>query len=191
MYEYISGKVVSLEPTHVVIDAGGIGYMVEISLNSYDHLLGRVENNAKLLIHEVIREDEHILYGFCDEGERAMFRLLISVSGVGVSTARVMLSSLSVEDLRSAILSQDVKTIQRVKGIGAKTAQRIALELQDKVGGCPSAAEGGVRPSQNKVEAVTALTMLGFPRAAAEKVLQSVDPNLSVEDLIKEALRRL
>ena len=195
MYEYISGKITSLEPTQVVIDCGGIGYLLEISLPCFEQLRdSNPESTVRLLVHEVIREDEHLLYGFNDEGERAMFRLLIGVNGVGVATARVMLSSMGLDDLRNAIASQDVKTIQRIKGIGAKTAQRIAIELQDKVGGVLTGSQSGSSasaPSQSKQEALTALTMLGFPRTAADKVLQSLDANLSVEELIKESLRRL
>lgn len=192
MYEYIFGNITSLEPTQLVVEAAGVGYLLEISLNSYDRLRNCGEEKVKMLVHEVIREDEHLLYGFCDESERSMFRLLIGVNGVGVATARVMLSSMSVDELRNAIASQDVKTIQRVKGIGSKTAQRIALELQDKVGGVShdvhsSPAQG----SLNKTEALSALTMLGFQRAAADKVLQTLSSDLSVEELIKEALKRL
>ena len=194
MIEYIQGAISSLEPTRAVIDCNGVGYGLEISLTSYDSLQRTIAGSeqrphVKLLVHEVIREDEHLLYGFCDEAERAMFRLLIGVNGVGAATARVMLSSMSVDELRDAVATQDVKLIQRVKGIGAKTAQRIALELQDKVGAVSAAATGtGGRVYD---EALTALTTLGFPRAAAGKALQGLAPGLSVEEMIKEALKSL
>ncbi|KWW29727.1 MAG: Holliday junction DNA helicase subunit RuvA [bacterium P3] len=194
MIEYIQGAISSLEPTRAVIDCNGVGYGLEISLTSYDSLQRTITGSeqrphVKLLVHEVIREDEHLLYGFCDEAERAMFRLLIGVNGVGAATARVMLSSMSVDELRDAVATQDVKLIQRVKGIGAKTAQRIALELQDKVGAVSAAAAGtGGRVYD---EALTALTTLGFPRAAAGKALQGLAPGLSVEEMIKEALKSL
>lgn len=195
MIEYIQGSLTSLEPTRAVVDCGGVGYGLEITLASYDALQRSVTNgndhpSVKLHVHEVIREDEHLLYGFCDESERMLFRLLISVSGVGAATARVVLSAMSVDELRDAIASQEVRLIQRVKGIGAKTAQRIVLELQDKVGGVASSShsDGG---SQAREEALTALTMLGFQRAAAGKVLQGLAPTLPVEEMIKEALKSL
>ena len=197
MIEYIKGELATLEPMQAVIDCSGVGYRLEISLASYDALQRMTSDDGKpcqvkLLVHEVIREDEHLLYGFSDEAERSMFRLLIGVNGVGVATARMMLSSLTVDQLREAIASQDVKTIQRIKGIGAKTAQRIALELQDKVGGTPSLASNVSGAAANsRGEALSALTMLGFQRSAAEKVLQGLPATLSVEEMIKEALQKL
>lgn len=191
MYEYISGKLASLTAATAVVDCGGVGYLLEITLNTYSAIQEKQE--VKLWVHEVIREDAHILCGFFTQKEREMFRLLLGVNGVGAATARMMLSSLSVEELTNAIATKDVKLVQRVKGIGAKTAQRIVLELQDKVGSVPSSAGMAVAPvvSQNKEEALSALVMLGFPKAAADKVLQSLDNGLSVEGLIKEALKRL
>lgn len=195
MIEYIHGALTALEPTRAVVECNGVGYSLEITLTSYDRLQRATttetpQPNVKLLAHEVIREDEHLLYGFCDESERAMFRLLIGVNGVGVATARVMLSSMTVDELRDAIAAQDVRLIQRVKGIGAKTAQRITLELQDKVGGV-SASSPSDSGSRNREEALTALTTLGFPRPAASKVLQGLAPTLTVEEMIKEALKAL
>ena len=195
MIEYVHGALTALEPTRAVVECNGIGYSLEITLTSYDRLQRATtaeepQPTVKLLAHEVIREDEHLLYGFCDEAERAMFRLLIGVNGVGVATARVMLSSMTVDELRDAIAAQDVRMIQRVKGIGAKTAQRIALELQDKVGGV-SASSPVDSGSRAREEALTALTTLGFPRPAASKVLQGLAPTLSVEEMIKEALKAL
>ncbi len=191
MYEYISGKLASLTAATAVVDCGGVGYLLEITLNTYSAIQEKTE--VKLWVHEVIREDAHILCGFYTQQEREMFRLLLAVNGVGAATARMMLSSLSVEELTNAIATKDVKLVQRVKGIGAKTAQRIVLELQDKVEGATPAAGIAAAPlvSQNKEEALSALVMLGFPKAAADKVLQKLDNSLSVEGLIKESLKQL
>lgn len=190
MYEYISGRLATITPTNAVIDCGGVGYLMEISLNTYsaiEHL-----QEARLWVHEVVREDAHLLYGFATPDEREMFRLLIGVNGVGSATARMILSSLSPEELQGAIASQDAKKMQRVKGVGAKTAQRIVLELHDKVSSTGIAAGGILTAvSQSKEEALSALVMLGFPKAAADKVLQPMDGTLPVETLIKEALKKL
>lgn len=194
MYDYISGQLVEVNATQAVIDAGGVGFLMEISLNTYSQI--KDQNKVKLLVHEVLREDAHLLYGFFDGAEREMFRYLISVNGVGVSTARVMLSSLSVVELTQAIASQNTRLIQSVKGVGAKTAQRIVLELKDKISAC---ADGNlvnniVSNSMAQEEALSALVMLGFAKTAAEKVLQAIvkaDSSLSVEELIKESLKRL
>lgn len=188
MYEYISGKLASLTAATAVVDCGGVGYLLEISLSTYSAIQEKEE--VKLWVHEVIREDAHLLYGFYASAEREMFRMLLGVNGVGAATARMMLSSLSVEELTNAIASQDVKMVQRVKGVGAKTAQRIVLELQDKVSsfGVTVAAPA---MNRNKEEALSALVMLGFPKVAADKVLQKLDGKLSVEELIKESLKSL
>ena len=188
MYEYICGRLASLEPTQAVIDCGGVGYLLEISLNTYEAL--RKSDAAQVK-----------LYAHLDMAEREMFRLLVSISGVGNQTARVMLSSLTVDELRNAIQTQDVKKVQRVKGIGAKTAQRIVLELADKMGVMPGAqgVQGvqGMQVNQARDEAMTALTMLGFPKPAVEKLLMSADwkrPDgtmMTVEEIIKEGLKRL
>lgn len=196
MYEYISGKLATVTPASAVIDCGGVGYMLEITLGTFSAIqtLGEV----RLWVHEVIREDAHLLFGFYTTQERSLFRLLLGVSGVGAATARMMLSSLSVEELTQAIAGGDAKTVQRVKGVGAKTAQRIVLELQDKVsdptaGAGLSAGAANMAGAANakKDEAVSALAMLGFPKAAAEKVVYGLDSGLTVEELIKEALKRL
>ena len=198
MYEYFHGKLTNLEPTQAVIDCGGVGYLLEISLNTYEALRRAEGDTVKLYAHHVVREDAHQLFGFAEMAEREMFRLLVSISGVGNQTARVMLSSLTVDELRAAIQQQDVKRVQRVKGIGAKTAQRIVLELADKMGtaktlpGLP-----GAQANQARDEAMTALTMLGFAKPAVEKLLMSTDwknPDgspMTVEDIIKEGLKRL
>lgn len=200
MYEYFMGKLASLEPTQAVVDCGGVGYLLEITLNTYE-ALRRVEGEeVKLYAHHVVREDAQQLFGFYDMAEREMFRILVGVNGVGNQTARVMLSSLTVEELREAIQTQDVKKVQRVKGIGAKTAQRIVLELADKVGGVK--ASGGLKAAPGGLnvaieEAQTALMMLGFAKPAVEKLLASMDwknadgSAMTVEEIIKEGLRRL
>jgi Holliday junction DNA helicase RuvA len=195
MYEYISGKLTNLTPASAVVDCGGVGYLLEITLGTYSALQSL--DHVQLWVHEVIREDAHLLYGFFTTAERSLFRLLLGVSGVGAATARILLSSLSVSELTQAIASGDAKTVQRVKGIGAKTAQRIVLELQDKVsdsdiGQLPSspfvlAGKG----SANKEEALSALVMLGFPKAVAEKAVAPLDSSLTVEETIKEALKRI
>ena len=200
MYEYIQGKLASLEPTQAVIDCGGVGYLLEISLNTYEALRRMDGDRVKLYAHLVVREDAQQLFGFSDLAEREMFRLLISISGVGNQTARVMLSSLTVDELRTAIQQQDVKKVQRVKGIGAKTAQRIVLELADKMGAVGvQGMQGaqGVQANQARDEAMTALTMLGFAKPAVEKLLMSSDwknadgTPMTVEEIIKIGLQRL
>lgn len=200
MYEYIQGHLASLEPTQAVIDCGGVGYLLEITLNTYEALRRAEGDTVKLYAHLVVREDAHQLFGFADMAEREMFRLLTAINGVGNQTARVMLSSLTVDELRAAIQQQDVKKVQRVKGIGAKTAQRIVLELADKIG--IVGVQGGlgvqgVQVNQARDEAMTALTMLGFAKPAVEKLLMSSDwknadgTPMTVEEIIKEGLKRL
>lgn len=193
MYEYISGKLTGLTPAYAVVDCGGVGYLLDITLNTYSAIQNQTE--VRLWVHEIVREDAHLLCGFHSLDERSMFRLLLGVSGVGAATARMLLSSLSVAELTDAIATQDAKTVQRVKGIGAKTAQRIVLELQDKVGAVGSAgvvpaigATGSLPTSHNREEALGALVMLGFAKAQAEKALAKMDATLSVEELIKRAL---
>ena len=198
MFEYFQGRLANLEPTQAVIDCGGVGYLLEITLNTYEALRKVDTASVKLYAHLVVREDAQQLFGFYDMAEREMFRILIGVNGVGNQTARVMLSSLTVDELRAAIQTQDVKKVQRVKGIGAKTAQRIVLELADKVGVVSS--ELGVRSSENtqaRDEAMTALLMLGFAKPAVEKLLMNTDwrnddgSPMSVEEIIKVGLQRL
>lgn len=188
MYEYISGKLISLTPATAVVDCGGVGYLLEITLNTYSAI--QTKQEVRLWVHEVVREDAYLLYGFATMEEREMFRLLIGVSGVGAATARMMLSSLTVEELKGAIAAKDAKMVQRAKGVGAKTAQRIVLELQDKIDGTGLVAAAPAA-SQNKQEAQSALLMLGFQKPAVEKVLAALDATLSVEQLIKEALKKL
>lgn len=193
MYEYLSGKLAEITPSFAVIDCGGVGYMVEITVNTYTQIKDR--DNVKLYVHYVVREDAHLLFGFYEIAEREMFRILISISGVGVNTARVMLSTLTVDELKEAVATKNVKKVQSVKGIGAKGAQRIILEMQDKIGKVSDNAISSMfETNQNLEEALAALVMLGFQKAAADKVLQAVNkkqPGLSVEELIKEGLKAL
>ena len=193
MYNYIRGHLDEATPAYAVVDCQGVGYLLEITLNTYSEIKDLDE--VKLMVHEVIREDAFLLFGFSSEAERSMFRLLIGVNGVGAATARVMLSSLTVDELTRAILDQDVKRVQKVKGIGAKTAQRILLELRDKVDPYAAADLSGAAAapasSANAAEALSALVMLGFPRPASEKVIALVtekEPTASVEEIIKQAL---
>jgi len=194
MIDYIKGNITELAPAFLIIETGGVGYFVSISLSTYTKLEGKKE--YKLLVHEVIREDSHQLYGFADSEERDIFRLLISVSGVGAATARVMLSSLSPGEVEKAILGSEVNVLQGVKGIGSKTAQRIIVDLKDKVGKHLSGTGEIITfiDNTNREEALSALVMLGFSKGAVAKVLDKVsreETNLSVEDLIKKALKNL
>lgn len=194
MYAYIDGKLVFRCPTYVVIEAGGIGYHINISLNTYAAL--PEHERCKLYTWLHVKEDGHTLYGFIDEGEKRLFLHLISVSGIGPNTGRMILSSITPAEIQTAIVKGDVPLIQRIKGIGPKSAQRMILELQDKL-----KKEGPdsliSMPSHNtaKDEALSALVMLGFAKSTAEKALDTVTKsateNLSVEQLIKIALKSL
>ncbi|RCH54662.1 Holliday junction branch migration protein RuvA [Mucilaginibacter hurinus] len=194
MYAYINGKLVFKNPAYVVIDAGGVGYHINISLNTFS-ALGEGEH-CKLHTWLHVKEDAHTLYGFADEGERRLFLHLISISGIGPNTARMMLSSITPAEIQTAIVNGNVSLIQRIKGIGPKSAQRIILELQDKLR--KEGPDTLMRVTADKTvkdEALSALVMLGFARNVAEKVLeQELTKNngeLSVEQLIKFALKSL
>lgn len=193
MIEYIKGTLVSLSPTDAVIETSGIGYRLEILLTTYASLEGK--SDVKLLVHEVIREDAHILFGFIDERERDLFRLLIGVSGVGANTARIILSSIPVAELEIVITSGDHARLKNVKGIGIKTAQRIIVDLKDKIK--PGEAALLIQPSvtnESFEEALAALLMLGFPRPQSQKVLKKLfdaEPSMKVETAIKKALSML
>ena len=193
MITHIQGRLVEKNPTDVVIDCNGVGYFINISLHTFSEL--PTSENVKLHTHLQVREDAHILYGFSGVAEREIFRLLISVSGVGTSTARTMLSSLAPEQVVDAISTNDIATIQSVKGIGAKTAQRVVLDLKDKilkVYGLSSISSG--TSNTNKNEALSALETLGFARKQAEKVCDVIvkeNPQASVEMIIKQALKNL
>jgi Holliday junction DNA helicase RuvA len=193
MYEFISGKITELNPTYAVIEAGGIGYLLNISLQTYAFLEGKTE--IMLHAHLVVREDAHILYGFSNRQERELFRQLISVSGIGANTARVILSSLSSAELERAIVLGDIDLLKRIKGIGLKTAQRIVVDLKDKIAkGSPDPQIFAPVNNTLKQEALSALVMLGFAKGVAEKNIDQLvrqNPNHTVESLIKDALKGL
>ena len=193
MINHLNGRLIEKYPTHVVIECGGVGYFVNISLNTYASLPD--EEQTRLYTHLQVREDAHTLFGFYTLAEREIFRLLISVSGVGSSTARTMLSSMTPAQVRDAIGGGDVPAIQSVKGIGAKTAQRVILDLRDKVLKVYELDEVSLKSDNtNKEEALSALEVLGFARKSAEKAVDAVlrqDPLLSVEGIIKSALKNL
>jgi Holliday junction DNA helicase RuvA len=194
MYAYIDGKLVFKSPAYVVIDANGVGYHINISLNTYS-LLGDAER-CKLFTWLHVKEDGHTLYGFADEGERRLFLHLISISGIGPNTGRMMLSSITPLEIQTAIINGNVSLIQRIKGIGPKSAQRVILELQDKLRKEGSETLNTTPIAKTvKDEALAALVMLGFARNTAEKVLeQEINKNggtLTVEQLIKFALKNL
>lgn len=196
MIDYLNGKLVHKDPTYVLLDVGGIGYHVNISLQTYSKI--KDEEQLRLLTFLHIKEDAHTLYGFKEQHEKRLFLLLISINGVGPNTGLMILSSLSSEEIEQAILSGDVATIQGVKGIGTKTAQRIILELKDKMGRSSSgetATPLGFLQGSNKIreEALQALVTLGFPKAMAEKnlalALKKGGSDLSLEELIKASLK--
>lgn len=194
MIDYIKGKSIELTPTDMVVECGGIGYKILISLQSYEDFNGK--EDVKVYIHHHIREDEELFYGFFSKDERELFRLLIGVSGIGASTARMMLSSLSAEEIRNAIIAEDINKIKSIKGIGIKSAQRLILELKDKVIKGAGAENTTLFASgnSNTEEAATALVMLGFTKANVTKALNSVvkeKPGASVEELIKLSLKKL
>ncbi|HPY82294.1 MAG: Holliday junction branch migration protein RuvA [Bacteroidales bacterium] len=193
MLEFISGTVKTLTPTYVIIETNGLGYFVNISLITCEKL--KLNTSTTMLLHEVIREDTFDLYGFLHEEERKMFRLLISVSGIGANTARVILSKLQTSELAQAIIAGDVALIQSVKGIGAKTAQRVIIDLKDKVSRDGVNTDLFVTQSNSLFdEALSALIMLGFSKKSVEKQLQKIikeEAVSSVEEIVKIALKRL
>ncbi len=195
MIDYIKGQIAELTPTDLTLECGGIGYHILISLQTYDLLSPLSE--CKVYIHHYLREDEELFYGFADKDERELFRLLISVSGIGLATARMMLSSLTCDEIRNAILAGDLNKIKSIKGIGLKTAQRLILELKDKVSRGAGAVSGTLSlPSSNTNvdEATTALVMLGFTKPNVTKALSAIlkeSPNASLEELIRLGLKRL
>ena len=199
MIEYIKGELTELTPALATVEAAGVGYGLSISLNTYSAIQGKKE--VKLYVYEAIREDAHILYGFVNKKEREMFELLITVSGVGANTARMMLSGMSVGELCNAISTGNAKLIQGIKGIGKMTAQRIIVDLRDKIVALGIADEipaGGqtLAPVNNAVrdEAVAALTMLGFAPAPTQKVVVKLlqeQPDLPVEQVVKLALKQI
>lgn len=193
MYEFLRGKVTSLNPASVVIDTGSIGFFVNISLNTYSKINGK--NEALLLLHQVVRDDAHIFYGFAEKNERELFRNLITVSGVGAATAIMMLSSLTPDEVVAAITTGNTGVLKTVKGIGIKTAQQIIIDLKDKLGKVSESSQfllSADNTLQN--EALSALAMLGFAKKDAEKVIVKIireNPGATVERVIKTALKRL
>lgn len=197
MIEYLRGELAELTPTTAIIECCGVGYETSITLNTYSALQGK--KDVKVYIYEVIREDTHQLFGFCNKHERELFLLLISVSGIGGNTARTILSAFTVNELCDAIATGNEVAIKSVKGIGMKTAQRLIVDLKDKIAGIydgtasstPAAAPAN---NENIDGAVQALAMLGFPVSAANKVVQSIaksEPEATIEQLIKLALKQL
>ena len=195
MIDYIKGKIIELTPTDMVLECYGIGYKILISLQTYESLNGKAESTV--YIHHYLREDEELYYGFATKDERELFRLLIGVSGVGAATARMMLSSLTTEEIRNAIIAEDLNKIKSIKGIGTKSAQRLILELKDKVvKGCGTDTSALFPTSSNPAvdEATTALVMLGFTKPNVNKAVTAVlkeKPSATLEEIIKLALKRL
>jgi holliday junction DNA helicase RuvA len=192
MYEYIEGKLIEKNPAYCIIETAGIGYFVQISLSTYSRLDSQAV--VKLFLHQVVREDAHLLFGFQSKQEREMFRMLLTVSGIGANTARMMLSSLTSAEIQQAILEGNASLLQSIKGIGAKTAQRVILDLRDKISKEKISGElFPVKDNRLKEEALSALVILGFNKGEAEKVIGKIllAESLSLEELIKKALKQL
>ena len=197
MYEYITGRLEEITPTDAIVEACGVGYDLQISLSTFSRLQGAQDKNVKLYTTHLVREDDETLYGFADKAERSVFLQLISVSGVGPGSARMILSAMTADEVREAVLSNDVNKFKAVKGIGLKTAQRVILDLKDKIGKggetfsfeTPGSSSSAVRE-----EALSALTLLGFAKPAVEKTLDKLlkeQPDCTLEELIKRALKQL
>jgi len=195
MIDYIKGQIVELTPTELILENAGIGYSILISLQTYEAF--QMKTQAVAYIHHYLREDEELFFGFATKDERELFRLLIGVSGIGVASARMMLSTLTSEEIRQAILAEDINKIKSVKGIGLKSAQRLVLELKDKIVKGEGSADTVLFKADNSAladEATTALVMLGFTKANIAKVMPAIlkdNPTAKVEDIIKAALKRL
>ena len=196
MYEYISGSLTELSPTYAVVEAAGVGYYINISLQTFSAIEGA--ESVRLYVHFIVREDAQILYGFATRQERELFRLLISVSGVGGNTARMILSTYSTSELRNIISTANAVLLKNVKGLGLKTAQKIIVELSGKMVdlGLEAKAVKAAGEIDNEVfnETVAALVMLGFQKGASEKVVKALlkdEPSISVEDAVRQALRRM
>ena len=197
MFDYIKGEPTELNPAYVVLETGGVGYCVNITLPTFSALSGKT--NAKLYVYEAIREDAHLLYGFMNQAERQLFLLLISVSGIGANTARMIMSSYSSQEIQEMIATGNVVALNAIKGIGSKTAQRIIVDLKDKIQKIaltPGQPMSPVFAANNelKEEAVSALVMLGFAAAASQKTVDQIlksEPHLRVEQLIKMALKMM
>ena len=194
MIEYIKGTLAELNPTEAIVENNGIGYSTLISLQTYEEIHGKSE--VKLYIHHYLREDEELYYGFATKDERHLFRLLISVSGIGAATARMMLSSMSSDEITNAIQTENINKIKSIKGIGLKSAQRLIIELKDKVGKISGETPTlpGLVSNTAMEEATTALVMLGFAKPNVNKVLSAIvkeKPDMSLEEMIKIALKKL
>lgn len=192
MFEFFEGKFVEITPSYIVVNCGGVGYKIEISLNSYSILKDKSE--GKVLVHHIVREDAQLLFGFENEKERKLFRHLISVNGVGANTARMILSSLSCDDLIEAVVTENVNVIKAVKGIGLKTAQRIIIDLKDNLNKIEIVKTESVIGNKNREEALLALQTLGFNKTIIEKTLDKIlktNASLGVEELIRQALKVL
>jgi len=192
MITQIKGRLVEKSPTEVVVDCNGIGYSINVSLNTFSKIGN--EENIKLYTHLIIKEDSHTLYGFFDKSERSLFKLLISVSGVGASTGRMMLSSLTPNEIISAIMTENVQVIQSIKGIGLKTSQRVILELKDKVLSLEGSEKQELNLNNESNEAASALEVLGYSQKQTSKILSKIiaeNPGINVETLIKKALNKL
>ena len=197
MFDYIKGSIAELNPAYVVIDNHGLGYMINISLSSYDQLVKLVNDaTAHVDVYEAIREDAHVLYGFTTKRERELFELLISVSGVGPNTARMILSAAPADQLEQAIASGNVALLKSVKGVGGKTAQRIIVDLKDKINSTVNTLIVGTNEPKSEIfdEALAALTMLGFTQQASVKALKKLfekQPDITIEQAIKQALKMM
>ena len=192
MITQIKGRLIEKSPTELIVDCNGIGYSLNISLNTYSQIGN--DENIKLYTYLLIKEDSHSLYGFFKKSERSLFKLLISVSGVGASTARMMLSSLSPSEIISAIMSENVQVVQSIKGIGLKTAQRIILELKDKVLSLDEVGDDSLTLNKQSEEASSALEVLGYSKKQTSKLLSKIiseNPGINVESIIKKALNKL
>ncbi|MCB0460088.1 MAG: Holliday junction branch migration protein RuvA [Flavobacteriaceae bacterium] len=193
MITHLRGKLVEKNPTYVVIECNGVGYFIHISLNTYSKVTD--SEAIKLYTYLSVKEDSHTLYGFMDALEREVFKLLISVSGIGTATARTMLSSMTPEQVQQAIASEDVATIQSIKGIGVKTAQRVIIELKDKIVKTYQISEDSAHSNNTiKEEALSALEVLGFARKQVDKLVQKIiqeSPEITLENIIKQALKNL
>lgn len=195
MIDYIKGKIIELTPTYTVVECCGIGYMIQISLQTFSAMENK--SDITIYIHHYLREDDEQFYGFASKDERELFRLLIGVSGIGVATAQMMLSSMSSDEIRNVIISEDINRIKSIKGIGLKTAQRLILELKDKIvkgGGADSPVIFQSANSAIVEEATTALVLLGFTKANVNKAVSAVlkeTPDATIEQIIKLALKKL
>lgn len=203
MIDYINGQLTELNPTYAVIEAAGVGYQINIALTTYSSFVGKEGQSAKLFIEEIIREDTHDVFGFVTKGERELFVLLMTVSGIGGNTARMIMSAYTAGEIRQIIATGNARALAQVKGLGPKTAQRIIVDLKDKVlkvnlgqdpTELPLGDDFGSPDSEIKIEAVSALTMLGFAAAASGKAVDKIlkaNPAASVEEVIRQALKIL